>query len=56
MNRLALAWVDVALGLEQESRELRALVLVLAVALARERELADFARDEIAARFPEDGP
>ena len=53
MNRPALAWVDTALELEQENRELRALILVLAAALARERELVGFARDAIEARFEE---
>ncbi len=45
-------WIELALDLDEENRTLRALVVDLAIALARERELFALAREAIEARWP----
>jgi hypothetical protein len=52
VNRLALEWVDTALALEVENRELRALVASLLVWIATTRELSALAEAQIEARWP----
>jgi hypothetical protein len=51
VNRLALVWVDLAVAAEEENLRLRELVLELAVALQRQRDLAGFASEQIDERF-----
>jgi hypothetical protein len=55
MNRLALAWVDIAMALEAENKELRLLISGLLIAFLHNRELHDMARGELRERFPEEG-
>ena len=42
-----LGWVDTALALEEENRELRALITNLLLAILRNRELVEYARCEL---------
>lgn len=44
-----LEWVDSAIALEEENRELRRLMTTLLLAIARNRELVEYARCELAA-------
>jgi hypothetical protein len=46
-------WISLAVELGEENAALRALVLELAAALARERELVAYAAGEIEERFDE---
>lgn len=50
VNRFALAWLDVALALEAENEALREIVVELAIALDRARELGAFAREQVEER------
>jgi hypothetical protein len=47
-------WIDTALALEEENRQLRALVTSLIIAIARNRDLLEFARGEIETGFAEE--
>ena len=44
-----LGWVDTALALEEENRELRALMTNVLLAILRNRELVEYARGELSA-------
>ena len=54
MNRLALGWLDVAIALEEENRELRAIISDLVVAICRNRKLVEYARCELEERWLDD--
>jgi hypothetical protein len=54
MNRPLLAWVDTALALQEENRELRRLMTGLIVAFLHNRALHDMARGELRERFPDE--
>ena len=61
MNRHALAWVDIALDLSEQNRQLRAVLTDIVLAIAENREAWDFellhfARSELERRFPEEAP
>jgi hypothetical protein len=43
----AIEWVDSAIALEEENRELRRLMTALVLAIARNRELVEYARGEL---------
>jgi hypothetical protein len=55
MSALLLEWVDSALALEEENRELRAIIAGLVLAIYRNRPLIEFARGQLdAADFAPD--
>jgi hypothetical protein len=56
MNRALLGWIDCAMALEAENKELRRLMSDLVIAIARNCDLLADARRELAERFPEEGP
>jgi hypothetical protein len=47
VSRFALEWVDSALALEEENRELRRLMTALLLAIVRNHELVEYARCEL---------
>ncbi len=49
---ILLRWIDEAFRLEEENRELRALMTALLIAIVRNRPLIEMARGEIEERFP----
>jgi hypothetical protein len=49
---ILLRWIDEAFRLEEENRELCALMTNLVIAVARHRQFAEMARVEIEERFP----
>lgn len=53
MNRLALAWIDVALELQEENRELRRLMTNLLLAIVRNKEIMEYACCQLR-EFPEE--
>jgi len=48
-------WLDHAFALEAENRELRAILTELIIAIARNRDLVEFATCEVEGRWPEEG-
>jgi hypothetical protein len=54
MNRTLLGWIDCAMALEAENKELRRLMSDLVIAIARNSDLLADARRELAERFPEE--
>ena len=50
MNRLALRWIDTALALEEENRELRAIATSLLFWIIENQELLAIASEQIEAR------
>ncbi len=46
-------WIDAALELEEENRELRRLMTNLVVAIVRNRDHLEYARGELEERWPE---
>jgi len=56
MNRPILSiWIDTALELEAENRELRGALTSLLFWLASNRDLLDLAYGDVEARWPEEG-
>jgi hypothetical protein len=56
VNKLALRWVDTAMALAEENRQLRELMSALIVRIAANQDLLELARRELVERFPEEGP
>lgn len=54
MNRLAVSWLDTALVLDRENRELRAILTALLLAIAWNRDLLNYACARIDERWPGD--